>query len=238
MKYNVADVLHSLRAEGNPRNVEGMARYGIKPAKAYGVAAPSIHRLVRDIGKDHKLALRLWSTNIHEARIVAALIAEPHRVTKSLMNNWVKEFDNWAVCDCACCYLFDKTAFAIESALAWTKRKEEFVKRAGFVVMAALAVHDKDASDATFLKFLPVIAQGATDERNFVRKAVNWSLRQIGKRNRTLNAAAIRAARKIRSMDSSSARWISADALRELESKAVRRRLLKKEKRKQAHRMR
>jgi 3-methyladenine DNA glycosylase AlkD len=228
MKYTAQEVVKILRANGNPRNVEGMARFGITSVKAFGVSGPIIHRLAHNIGKDHDLALRLWSTNIHEARAVAALIADPGRVTKSLMNSWVKEFDNWAICDCACCYLFDKTPMAVEMALAWTKRKEEFVKRAGFVLMAALAIHDKKASDVTFLKFLPIIERGSSDERNFVKKAINWALRQIGKRNLKLNAAAVRAGVRIRKSESSAARWIAADALRELKSSPVQKRLRRK----------
>lgn len=228
MSMSLAEVLDVLRANGRQRNVEGMARFGITSVRAFGVPAPVIHNLARKIGIDHKLALQLWSTKIHEARIVSALAGDPSRVTKSLMNTWVMDFDNWAVCDGVCTYLFDKSPYAYEMALAWTRRKEEFVKRAGFVLMAVLAVHDKQVSDGTLLKFLPVIKRGSTDPRNFVKKAVNWALRQIGKRNERLNAAAVRTARDIRSMDSASARWIASDALRELESSAVRKRLLKK----------
>jgi 3-methyladenine DNA glycosylase AlkD len=229
MKYVLGDVLNVLRSEGNPRNVEGMARFGITTAKAYGVPAPFIRSLAKNIGRNHRLALQLWSMEILEARALAALIGDPNKVTRSLMNKWAKDFDNWAVCDGACGILFDKTPYSYEMAFAWTKRKEEFVKRAGFVLMAALAVHDKKASDAVFLKFLPVITRGSMDSRNFVKKAVNWALRQIGKRNLKLNAAAIKTAKRIRRLDSSVARWVAADALRELESIAVRKRLLKKE---------
>jgi 3-methyladenine DNA glycosylase AlkD len=230
MEYTVADVVNILRSEGNPRNVEGMARFGITSGKAFGVSAPFIRGLAKRIGRDHKLALGLWSTETLEARAVAALIGDPRKVTKSLMNSWVKDFDNWAVCDCACGILFDKTPFAYEMAKKWTKRKDEFVRRAGFVMMASLAVHDKEASDEEFLNFLPIIERGSTDERNFVKKAVNWALRQIGKRNLKLNAAAIRSGKEIRRLDSPSARWIAADALRELESAAVQKRLRKRKK--------
>jgi 3-methyladenine DNA glycosylase AlkD len=228
--YTATDVVNILRSEGNPRNVAGMARFGITSAKAFGVSAPFIRSLAKKIGRDHELALKLWATGIHEARAVAALIGDPKRVTKSLMNSWVKDFDNWAVCDAACGILFDKTPFAYEMAVQWTKHNEEFVRRAGFVMMASLAVHDKQAPDEKFLRFLPVIKRGSTDERNFVRKAINWALRQIGKRSSKLNASAIRAAKEIRKTDSAAARWIAADALRELEGAAVRTRLLKKKK--------
>lgn len=225
---NLKEVLAFMKAHENPRNVAGMARYGIVAKKGFGLSAPEMRSLAKRIGKNHDLAQKLWKTKIYDARAIAALIADPAKVDKSLMNAWVNDFDNWATCDTACGFLFDKTPFAIEMAVRWTKRKEEFVKRAGFVLMASLAVHDKSAPDATFLKFLPIIKKGSTDERNFVRKGVNWALRQIGKRNLRLNTAAIKTAREIRKMDSSTAHWIAADALRELESPAVRKRLLKK----------
>jgi len=156
---------------------------------------------------------------------VASLIGDPALVTERLMESWVADFGSWAVCDGCCCVLFDKTSFAWRKAIEWSRRDEEYVKLAGYVLMAALAVHDKTAPDAKFLRFLPAIRRGAADDRNFVKKAVTWALRQIGKRNRELNRAAIRAAREIREMGSPSARWIAADALRELQSETVARRL-------------
>jgi len=225
---NLKEVLAFMNAHANPRNVAGMARYGIVAKKSFGLSAPEMRSLAKRIGTNHDLAGKLWKTKIYDARAIAVLIADPAQVDKSLMNAWVKDFDNWATCDTACGFLFDKTPFAIEMAVRWTKRKEEFVKRAGFVLMASLAVHDTSAPDATFLRFLPIIKKGSTDERNFVRKAVNWALRQIGKRNLRLNTAAIKTARKIQKMESSTAHWIAADALRELESPAVRKRILKK----------
>jgi 3-methyladenine DNA glycosylase AlkD len=221
------EVLDYLKSHANPKNVEGMARYGIVAKQCYGLSAPEIRRLARMIGTNHPLALQLWRTGIYDARAVAALIADPLLVSKSMMNVWVKDFDNWATCDVVCGFLFDKAPFAAEMAVRWTARKEEFVKRAGFVLMAALAVHDKSAPDSSFRKFFPLIKRHSTDERNFVRKAVNWALRQIGKRNSTLNAAAIGTAREISRKNSATARWIAADALRELTSSAVRRRLKK-----------
>jgi 3-methyladenine DNA glycosylase AlkD len=222
------DVLEVLHANANAKNVEGMARYGFKSKKALGISAPFLHKYAKKLGTNHRLALKLWPTQILEARALAALIGDPRKATKTLMNSWVKEFDNWAVCDAVCCNLFDKTPFAVEMAMKWTTRKEEFVRRAGFVTMAALAVHDKEASDRVYTRFLPVVKRESRDERNFVKKAANWALRQIGKRNKRLNSAAIRTAREIHKINSSSARWIAADALRELESKAVQRRLVKK----------
>jgi 3-methyladenine DNA glycosylase AlkD len=172
--------------------------------------------MARKIGKDHALAGRLWRTGVYEARIVACLIDVPSEVTQRQMESWAAEFDNWAVCDGVCSNLFDKTPWAYAKAIAWSRRSEEFVKRAGFVLMAALAVHDKKAPDSRFGPFLAAIKREATDERNFVRKAVNWALRQIGKSRPGLRGRAIEVAQEIRRIDSKAARWIAADALREL----------------------
>jgi 3-methyladenine DNA glycosylase AlkD len=210
---------------GDPAAVAGMARFGIRSSEVLGISVPVLRAMAKRIGCDHALAQDLWHSGVLEARIVASLVGDPKQVTEELMESWVSDFDSWAVCDGASCVLFDKTKFAWKKAIAWSRRDEEYVKRAGYVLMAALAVHDKAAADEKFLRFLPAMKRGATDERNFVKKAVNWALRQIGKRNRKLNKVAIQAAREIRTMDSKSARWIAADALRELESNAVQRRL-------------
>jgi 3-methyladenine DNA glycosylase AlkD len=202
-----------------------MARYGIRSAKALGVPAPTLMQIARRAGRNHDLALALWETGVLEARAIAALIDDPALVTGAQMERWAADFDSWAVCDAACNKLFDRTRFAWQKAVAWTRRKEEYVKRAGFVLMATLAVHDKEAADERFLAFLPIIEREATDERNFVRKAVNWALRQIGKRNVRLNAAAIETARRMQAIDSKAARWIAADALREITGEAVQERL-------------
>jgi len=186
---------------------------------------PALRALAKQIGCDHALARELWQTGIPHARVIASLVADPQLVTENLMESWVADFDSWGLCDCASCVLFDKTKYAWKKAREWTRRDEQFVKRAAYALMAALAVHDKSAPDDRFLGFLPAIRRGSTDERHFVKKAVNWALRQIGKRNRALNRAAIAAAREIRRIDSRSARWIAADALRELQSEAVQRRL-------------
>ncbi len=206
-----------------------MARFGIStPLEVLGIPTPVLQRIARQIGRDHALALGLWQSGVLEAQCVAALIDDPKLVTEEQMEQWASDFDNWAICDNCCGRLFDKTALAYRKALEWSNRQEEYVKRAAFSLMAALAVHDKQASDSKFLRFLTVIKRESTDERNFVRKAVNWALRQIGKRNRALNKAAIRTASEIRESDSRSARWIAADALRELRSEAVQRRLRRK----------
>ncbi|RJR27927.1 MAG: DNA alkylation repair protein [Candidatus Latescibacterota bacterium] len=218
-------IVARLEAEADPANVAGMARYGIEPKRALGVSAPKLRALAREIGRDHALALALWRSGVREARILAALVDEPGKVTEAQLERWARGFDSWDVCDGACCNLFDRTPFSWEKAAAWSGRREEFVKRAGFVLMAALAVHDKTAPDERFEAFLPVIEREAGDGRNFVKKAVNWALRQIGKRNAALNRRALGSARRIRRSDSAAARWVAADAIRELESEPVRRRL-------------
>ena len=224
----LSSTLQALKSKGSQKNIEGMKRYGITPAKAYGVSAPNIRALAKKLGKNQQLSLQLWKSGVHEARILASLIGDPARVTERQMESWVREFDNWAVCDACCGNLFDFTPYAYKKAFEWRAHKEEFVKRAGFVMMAELAMHDKKAPDKEFLRMLPAIKRGATDGRNFVKKAVNWALRQIGKRNLELNRAAIRTAKEIARIDSPVARWVAGDALAELESAAVRRRLLKK----------
>lgn len=219
------EVVRRLKREANPENVAGMARFGINPEGTLGICTPDLMRLAKEIGKDHALAQKVWGTGIHEARVLAAMMDEPSKVTEKQMEKWVSEFDSWDVCDQVCMRLFDKTPFAYDKVEEWSRRDEEFVKRAGFALIASLAVHDKKADDERFEKMLAIIARESTDERNYVRKAVNWALRQIGKRNKRLNGKAIKTAEKIQKKDSKSARWIAADALRELKSEAVRTRL-------------
>ena len=202
-----------------------MARFGIHAKKVYGISLPHLKRLARQIGKDHLLAQELWSSGAHEARLLACFVENPAEVTRRQMERWAGDFDNWAVCDGCCLHLFAKVPFAHEKAARWCVRSQEFVKRAGFSMMAVLAVHDQSASDSLFLQWLRLIKSASTDERNFVKKAVNWALRQIGKRNLRLNLAAIRTAKAIQKLDSTAARWIAADALRELRSDAVHKRL-------------
>ncbi len=214
-------ILAELESLANPENVAGMARFGIKGQKVLGISMKTLEPIARRLRKDHTLAVQLWDSGIHEARLLACMIDDPRQVSEAQMDSWVNDFDSWDVCDQACNKLFDKTPFAYTKALEWTSRDSEFVKRAGFVLMATLAVHDKKASDQPFIDFLPIIQREATDDRNFVKKAVNWSLRQIGKRNLALNIRAIQTAETIRALDSKAARWIGADALRELTSPAV-----------------
>jgi len=218
-------IIAELRSMANPQNVAGMARYGINPENTLGVTIPTLRAIAKRTGKDHRLAAALWRSGIHEARILACLIDEPEKVTSTQMDRWAREFNSWDVCDQVCSNLFDKTALAYAKATEWSSHKQEFIKRAGFTLMAALAVHDKQAGDQAFEDFLPLILHEATDERNYVRKAVNWALRQIGKRNRQLNRKAVKTAKDIQKLDSKAARWIATDALRELTSDAVRQRL-------------
>jgi 3-methyladenine DNA glycosylase AlkD len=218
---NRDDILREIEALGSPEAVAGMARFGIRGQKVYGVSMPNLRALAKRAGKDHPLAEELWLSGVHEARIVACLVDDPARVTEEQMERWAGDFDSWDVCDQCCGGLFDRTPLAYAKALEWSGRTEEFVKRAGFALMAYLAVHDKKADDADFLQFLPAIKRESTDKRNFVKKAVNWALRQIGKRNVSLNRAAIDTAREIQRIDSSAARWVASDALRELTGEAV-----------------
>lgn len=218
-------VLRKLKTLSNPKAVEGMERFGINPKNTLGVSIPNIRRIAKDVGRDHVLAQELWASGIHETRILAGVVDDPEQVTERQMENWVRDFDSWDVCDQVCGSLFDKTPLAYRKAMQWSRRKEEFVKRAGFVLMASLAVHDKKAKDMMFAEFLPIIRSESVDDRNFVKKAVNWALRQIGKRNLNLNKMAVHTAREIRKMNSKAAGWIASDALRELTDKKVLERL-------------
>jgi 3-methyladenine DNA glycosylase AlkD len=224
-RWTVEAVLENLRSATQPGGREGMARFGINPNQALGVRIPKLRRLAREIGRDRLLALALWDTGIHEARIVACMIDDPAAVTERQMEAWVADFDSWDLCDQCCGNLFDKTRSAYRKAAEWAAREEEFVKRAGFAIMASSAVHDKEAPNRVFLDLLPVIEREAHDGRNFVKKAASWALRQIGKRNKALNGKATAAARRLAKTDSPAARWVGTDALRELTSDAVRGRL-------------
>ncbi len=218
-------IIDAIRKRGDPKAVARMARFGIQTSKAFGVSIPQLRDLAKKIRTNHDLARKLWMTGIHEARILASMIDDPSKVSENQMEQWAADFDSWDVVDGCCGNLFDKTEFAIRKAREWSKRKEEYVKRAGFVLMAELAVHDKKAADKTFLDFFPLIVRESSDERNFVKKAVNWALRQIGKRNAALNAAAIKTCAEIVDSGSKSAKWIAADALRELTGTPVRKKL-------------
>jgi 3-methyladenine DNA glycosylase AlkD len=221
-------VLRELKGLADPKVRAKMVYFGVHVPKAHGVSAPVLHKFAKHIGKDHRLAQQLWGTGVHEARILAALIGEADKVTVAEMDRWARDFDSWDVVDTACCYLYAHTRFAWKKAAEWSRREAEFEKRAAFSLMAYLSYKDREAPDRRFVQFLRVIEREADDERNFVRKAVNWTLRNIGKRNLRLNREAIRAAERIRKHDSQAARWIAADALRELRSEAVQARLRRK----------
>lgn len=213
----------------NPDNVAGMARFGINSENTLGISVAELRKIAKKIGKQHDLAEQLWASGIHEARILACLVDLPEQVTPEQMEQWVREFDSWDICDLCCIHLFRKTPYNYRKAFEWVERENVFEKRAGFALMAALAVHDKKAGNEKFEAFLPLIKEKATDERNFVKKAVSWALRQIGKRNKALNAAAIETAEEIKGLDSKAARWIANDAIRELTSEKVQRRLIRSE---------
>ena len=218
MRATAAKIIAHLRTLHRLRDIEGQRRYGIAPKGEHlGIKAPVLREIARRYRFNHALALELWASGIHEARVLATLIDDPRQVTRGQMERWARDCDNWGATDACCCVLFDRTPFAIEKAHTWSRRRAEFVKRCSFVLMAGLAVHRKELPDAVFLEFLPVIRREAVDGRNFVKKAVNWALRQIGKRNPRLRRAAVAEAKRIRRIDSSSAHWIAADALRELE---------------------
>jgi len=219
--------LKRLKSLADPEAVAGMARFGINPDNTLGVSIPALRKMAKEIGKNHALAQEFWSSGIHEARILAGMVDDPGEVTAEQMERWAADFDSWDVCDQVCSNLFDKTRFAYEKAHEWSGREEEFVRRAGFVLMATLSVHDKKAGDEKILEFLPLIKKGALDERNFVKKAVNWALRQIGKRNMDLNKAAILTPNDIQKIDSKAAKWIASDALRELTDEKIQMKLRK-----------
>jgi len=219
MSKECSEIIKRLKSLHNKKNVEGMRRFGIKSKNMLGISMPVIRRMAAETGKNHGVALELWDSGIHEAMILASLIADPELMNDDVLEKWVNEIDSWGICDQACLNLFRKIPSAHDMAAEWAVREEEYVRRAGFSLMAVLAVHDRDSSDSSFKKFFPLILNASSDERNFVKKAVNWALRQIGKRNHRLNREAIKLAEKISRMDSRSAKWIAADALRELKSK-------------------
>jgi 3-methyladenine DNA glycosylase AlkD len=226
----IEKILKKLESLANPKNVAGMARFGITPkTKVLGVSVYILRPMAKQIKKDtadvHKLALELWETGIHEARMLAVFIEDPKNVTEKQMEDWVSDFDSWDICDQTTTSLFDQIPLAYKKAVEWSKREREFEKRAGFALMAGLSVHDKKADDKKFYPFFTAIKKASTDERNYVRKAVNWALRNIGKfRNKNLYNLALKTANELKNFDSKSARWIASDALRELNSEKIKKR--------------
>ena len=228
--WTVGRAVAELERHGTKRNIQSMAYFGIRAKKSLGVSTPTLYSIARKIRKNHELARKLWQTEILDARILAVMLSDPQRVSAAQMEDWVRDFDSWGICDAACCHLFVDAKHAWRKAYAWSSRKKEYEKRAAFALVAALAVHDKGAVDEKFRSFLKVIERESWDERNFVRKAVNWALRNIGKRNQRLNRDAIRKAERIRRTGTRAGRWIAANALCELKSVAVQNRLLRKRK--------
>jgi len=221
-------IIKKLKSMKNEANRKGMARFGIKTDKALGVNLPVLRAMAKEIGKDHELALELWDSEWHEARLLASMVDDPKKVTEKQLEKWVLGIDSWDVCDVTCGGLFWNTKFAEQKVFEWAEREEEFVRRSGFVLIAAFAVKNKTASDSYFNKFYPLMKKYSFDERNYVWKAVNWSLRQVGKRNLVLNKKCIKVGEQILKQDTWSARKIAKDALRELRSEAVQKRLSKK----------
>lgn len=222
------EIIQELKSQANPKNVEGMARFGINPYKTFGITLPVLRNMAKKYKNNHQLALELWQTGYHEAKLLAAFIDDPKQLTNNQLENWVKDFDSWDIVDQVCAYLFDKYPGAYDKGFEWIERDEEFVKRAGFVIIVALSVHDKKMSDEKFEIWLDKIIEKSADQRNFVKKAINWLLRQIGKRNTTLNKKAIKVAEKLKNSENKSARWIGSNAYNELTSQSVQNRLLNK----------
>ena len=219
------EILKLLKSHSSEESRMGMSRYGINVEKAFGTGIPLLREIAKHHRKDHELALELWKSGFHEARIIATMIDDPAKVDELQMEAWVKDFNSWDLCDQCIMNLFEDIPLAWSKAFEWSGKDEMFVKRAGFVLMARFAVSDKKARDEVFLPFFPIIFQHADDNRQLERKAINWALRQIGKRNKTINAIAIEQAEKLLKMESKNAKWIATDALKELKSEAVQKRL-------------
>ena len=228
--HNVADVIAALKKRATKQTKDGMARYGIPSDKAFGVTVGAIKQLAKSLGKSHALAEALWKTGHYEARMLATFVDEAALVTPVQMERWCKDFDNWAICDTACFALFDRTPHAFKKVVAWSKSKDEFVKRAAFALLASLTVHDKAATDEDFLRCLPLVERAALDPRNFVKKSVNWALRSVGKRSPALNRAAVEVCERLAVCPEAPPRWVGKDALRELKSPAVQKRLASRKK--------
>jgi len=222
---DVATVIALLERQGSQKIRDGMARYAIPSDKAFGISVGALRQYAKRLGPNHDLAAALWKSGIYEARMLATFVDDPARVTPAQMDRWCEDFDNWAICDTACFALFDRTPHAWAKVEKWARSRDEFVRRAAFALLASLTVHDKRAGDEPFAKGLVLVERAASDERNFVKKAVNWALRSIGKRSAALNRAAIDVAKRLGESTNPAARWVGKDALRELASPAVQKRL-------------
>jgi len=219
------EIVDRLKSLSSPENIEGMARFGITPAKTYAVKIPELRKIAKEAGKNHSLALKLWKLDFRETRILACMIDDPEMVSSKQMNEWVLEFDYWEICDQCCMNLFRRTAFAYDKIFEWGDHEDEFVKRAAFSLLAVLAVHDKTQPDETFEGYFPLIISASIDNRNFVKKAVNWALRSIGKKNSELNRRSIELAEELLALDTKSSKWIANNAIKELKSENVRKKL-------------
>ncbi len=224
------EIISKLKSLSDPEAVKGMARYGINPKNNLGISIYKLRPIAKEIGKDHELALKLWASGIHDARLLACFIDDPSKVTGEQMDSWANDFDSWDICDQTCTSLFDLTPLAWRKVVEWAERDEEFVKRGAFSLIAGLTVHDKKASDKKFEQFFPFIRKHSIDERNYVKKAVNWALRNSGKRNLALNKQMIKLSEEILKIDSKSAKWIASDAIRELTSEKIQAKLNKNRK--------
>ena len=219
------EIMREFKSKSSRESIEGMARFGITPDKTFGIRIPELRKMAKRIGKDRELAHKLWEMGYRETMILASMIDIPEQVNEEQLEKWVRDFDYWEICDQTIMNLFNKTEFAYSKAFEWSVSKEEFIKRAGYVMIATLAVSDKKAEDKSFIQFFPLIEKGSTDSRIMVKKAVNWALRQIGKRNLKLNKEAIKVAKVLAQLDSKAGRWVAKDAIRELESESVQKRL-------------
>lgn len=225
----IDDILAKLQCMSNPDGVKGMARYGINSKNNLGISVYKLREIAKETGQDHDLALKLWNSGIHDARLLACFIDNPLEVTGGQMDSWVQDFDSWDICDQACTSLFDRSPLAWTKAFEWAEHPDEFVKRGAFSLIAGLTVHDKKVSDEKFEQFIPLIRKHSHDERNYVKKAVNWAIRNIGKRNKNLNKSMIKLSRELLQADSKTAKWIASDALRELTSIKIQKRINKKQ---------
>ena len=214
-------ILSDLKKLRNDKNLVGMSKFGISTQNALGISVTHLRKIAKSMKRDHDIAIKLWDSKIHEARILATMIAEPEKVTQKLMIKWASDFNSWDLCDQCCNNLFRKTPFAIDYSLKWPEDNKLFIKRAGFVLMAVLAVHNKKMSDEDFKKYFPIIREHSIDERNFVKKSVNWALRQIGKRNRNLHSIAKALALDLTNSESKASKWVGRNAINELNSERV-----------------
>ncbi|XXF75182.1 DNA alkylation repair protein [Myxococcaceae bacterium GXIMD 01537] len=222
---DLRQALSWLKEKSTQHDLDNLERFGIAAKNALGVSMANLRLIAKRLGRSHALAAALWDTECYEARMLAAFVEEPERVTPAQMERWCRDFDNWAICDTVCFHLFDRTPHAWDKVAKWCSRRDEFGKRAGFALLACLAAHDKASTEAQFLAGLKLVEQGAEDERNFVKKGVSWALRSIGNRGASLNAAALAVAGRLAASTEPAARWVGKDALRELKSPATLRRV-------------